>query len=70
MQIYKSPGGAEYLVFRGMVYFMPRDKSGARQSDMTVSRFLDLIERGFMRFSRTINPALAYRPEHWNSTNC
>lgn len=70
MQIYKSPGGAQYLVFRGVVYFKPTDGSDVRMSDMTVSRFLQLIEGGLMKFDRTINPALAYKPWNWNSTNC
>lgn len=65
MQIYKSPGGAQYLVFRGLVYFKPVDGSEVRMSDMGVGRFLDLIAKGFMTYSRTVNPALAYRTEHW-----
>lgn len=68
MQIYKSPGGSKYLVFRGEVYYQPSAGGTPLLSSMTVARFLDLIERGVMTFSKTVNPALAYRPEHWNST--
>ena len=65
MQIYKSPGGTQYLVFRGVVYFKPSGGGEVRQSDMPVSRFLKLIEGCLLKFHRTTSQALAYGAEHW-----
>lgn len=72
MQMYRSPGGTRYIVFRGYVFYKPNgapENSPVLQSNMTVARFLELIEGGLMTFVKTVNPALAYAPEHWNSTN-
>lgn len=61
MQIYKTPMGTRYIVVDGLVYFKPVDGSPVRRSLMTVSRFLYLIERGLMRFDRTIKPIMLKR---------
>lgn len=69
MQMYKTPGGTRYLVFRGHVFYKPNHPDAqVLQSNMTVERFLELIEGGLMTFVKTVNPALAYESHHWNST--
>ncbi|MEG0209075.1 hypothetical protein [Hafnia sp.] len=69
MQRYKSPGGSMYVVFKGDVYYCGVNDDTPKLSSMTVGEFLSLIRSGFMVFDKIVNPALAYGPEHWNSTN-
>ena len=55
MQIYKSPGGARYVVVDDKVYCKPITGFAFRSS-MTVERYLELIGWGFLRFEKLIKP--------------
>lgn len=57
MQIYKSPGGARYIVIDGVVYCKPVNGFVFRPA-MTVARFLELIGFGFLRFEKVIKPIM------------
>lgn len=60
MQIYKSPGGARYVVVDGKVYCKPLTGFAFRSS-MTVERYLELIELGFLRFEKLIKPIMVIK---------
>lgn len=57
MQIYKSPGGARYVVINGFVYCKPVE-GVVFLSSMSVERFLALIAGGLLTFEKLIPPIL------------
>lgn len=57
MQVYKSPGGALYIVIDGVVYCKPVNGFAFRSS-MTVGRYLELIAGGLLKFEKLIPPIM------------
>lgn len=58
MQIYKSPGGARYVVVEGVVYCKPANGSMVYRPSMTVERYLELIAGGILTFHCVIRPIM------------
>lgn len=57
MQVYKSPGGARYIVVDGVVYCKTVNGFVFRSS-MTVARYLELIAGGLLTFHAVIRPIM------------